>query len=108
MYMLSNVDTVESFMWEGPRRFVACFMVLSHYLPEIIVKNHERISQASCTLIAKAHVCIDSMNLTFLMCVKDSCTTICTCLCRMSVPYFVTAIKVLLFSNHLTGKMTSS
>lgn len=88
--------------------FVACFMVLSHYLPGIIEKNHERIFQASCTLIGKAHVCIDSMNLTFLMCVKDSCTTICTCLCSMSVPYFVTAIKGFLFSNHLNSNMTPS
>jgi len=44
---VSNVDTVESFTWEGPRMFVACFMVLSHYLPGVIEKNHERISQAS-------------------------------------------------------------
>jgi len=45
--MLSNVDTVELFTWEGPRMFVACFMVLAHYLAGVIEKNHERISQAS-------------------------------------------------------------
>jgi len=46
-FMLSHVDTVESFTREGSKMFVACFMVLSHYLPGVIEKNHERISQAS-------------------------------------------------------------
>jgi len=46
-YVLSNVHAVESFTLEGPRMFVVCFMVLFHYLPGVIDKNHERISQAS-------------------------------------------------------------
>jgi hypothetical protein len=88
---------------------VACFMVLSHYLAGVIEKSHERISQTSLTLIAKAHACIDSMNFTFIVCLKKSGTFVCTCLCSMSVPYFVTAINGLsLFSNHLNCNLTSS